>query len=252
MSDTKRWVFSVGNDARGMDDMSALQFQEMSEMFADRAAFYRLLSSLFFKEVTEKFLDTLQSQPLPTQDETLFGQGCRELKHYLVRKGPDARTDLAVDYARCFLAAGILEGDAACPYESIYTGEEPLIMQEARDQVRAIYISQGVNVDENLHLPEDHLSFELEFLAIMSDRAQKACLEQNATELQSNIAVQQAFIDEHVLNWLPSLDKNLQAVAREQFYPAILHMTQGYLQLDKDFLDEAKQALALDLASSGK
>lgn len=226
------------------------QYQELSELFADREAFYRLMSSLFFKEVSEELIGTLEGLPAPVDDGSLFAQGWRELKFYLARKGPDARTDLAVDYARAFLAAGVLEGTAACPFESIYTGEEPLIMQEARDDVRALFISQGVNVDEALHLPEDHLSFELEFLAIMSDRAVEACAQEDEATLVQNITLQHTFLRDHILNWLPLLEENLIAVARQKFYPAVLRITEGYAQLDEELLaDLLKEFDASDEAS---
>lgn len=214
--------------------------QELSQACKERADFYRLLASLYFKEVSEEFLEQM---PLLAGSEASgnekMDRGFKALRQYSVRKGPDPRTDLAVDYARVFLSAGIYEGDAANPYESIYTSEEGLIMQDARDEVRLIYLKQAINVNDELNLPEDHLSFELEFLAIMADRVQELLASSgDAGEVAANLGVQRAFIDEHLLNWLPMLAQRVKDCAEQPFYPAILDITQGFLEEDRALLEE--------------
>ncbi len=225
---------------------------EMKSALSERSAFYRFLSSIFFKEVTDELIDKLHAQVATVEDDgTLAGQGWRELRHYLSRKGPDPRTELAVDYARTFLAAGTVEGDAACPFESIYTSEEHLIMQDARDEVRLEYIRQGVNVDASLNLPEDHLSFELEFMAIMSDRAHTALVQDDAATARAALQVQRDFAQAHLLNWLPLLTEAVINTAHQEFYVAICHITQGFVEQDVELLDEMIGLLPDDSEASG-
>ena len=45
------------------------------------------------------------------------------------------RQELAVDFAGSILAAGSYEERRATPYESVFTSETGLLMQEARDDV---------------------------------------------------------------------------------------------------------------------
>lgn len=218
---------------------------EVAGSMSERAEFYRLLASLYFKEVSEEFIARLKGLPAELSDEAgLLGEGFKELRDYFARRGPDPRTDLAADYARIFLAAGMFEGDAGCPYESIYTSEEKLVMQEARDEVRAVYLAHSVNVNEELRLPEDHLSFELEFLAILSDRAAELAKARDMQGLVENLKTQVGFIDAHLLNWLEKLEERVIELARHRFYPAIMHITEGYLEQDRAFLSEACEALA--------
>lgn len=223
-----------------MDERLAEEFREA---FVQRAAFYRVLASIYFKEVTDEVIGRLDRMPVPDEaDAPALCAAMRELKRYLVRKGPDPRTDLAVDYARAFLAAGVYEGDAACPFESIYTSEERLIMQDARDEVRAVYLANGVNVDQGLHLPEDHLSFELEFMAIMSDRAAALLPGTGFTGdlegLARNLRTQRAFAQEHIANWLPAFEKQVVALTEQGFYPAVTHIAQAYVDDDVALLGE--------------
>lgn len=219
--------------------MDANAKQEYCQVLQQRADFYRLLSSLYFKEVTDEFIVTFGELPAPDpSDNALLNEGFTSLAKYLARKGPDPRTDLAVDYARVFLSAGVYEGVSANPYESIYTSEEGLIMQDARDQVRAIYISQGLGVDEAHNLPDDHISFELEFLALMSDKARKFVLEDDGCALEENLQVQHDFICTHLLNWLPCLAEKIDACAGKPFYPAVMRITRGFLEEDRSLLAE--------------
>lgn len=230
--------------------MAALSTREFIEILDERAEFYRFLANLYYREVNDDLIDRLSSLTLPEGEESsLFCQGYRQMKEYLVRRGPDPRTDLAVDYARVFLSAGTFEGEAAVPYESIYTSEDGLIMQEARDDVRRIYLEQGVNVDECLNMPEDHLSFELEFLALMSRRSSDLLAKGRHDELRSVFEMQIGFIEDHLENWLPILQDRIEGCAKLTFYPAVVKITRGYVQEDKMLLrDMIEEIQALSLA----
>lgn len=215
-------------------------YQEIVEISAERNSFYMLMYTLFYKEATEELISALETRAsnLTFEEESALASGWRELALCLKRKGPDPRTDFAVDYARCMLSAGIINGEAAVPFESIYTSKERLTHQEARDKVRAIYIANGVNVDQELNLPEDHLAFELEFLAIMADRARKLALAQDYDGLLVNLECQRSFIGDHLLNWISAFEENLVACALTKFYVALTHIVQGFLEQDVALLDE--------------
>lgn len=215
-------------------------YREIAEISEERNSFYMLMYALFYKEVTEDLIAALEARvrTLTFEEETALASGWHELAMCLARKGPDPRTDFAVDYARCMLSAGIINGEAAVPFESIYTSKERLTHQEARDKVRAIYIANGVNVDQELNLPEDHLAFELEFLAIMADRARELALAQDKEALLANLVCQRSFIGDHLLNWIGAFEENLVACALTKFYVAITHILQGFLEQDAALLDE--------------
>lgn len=220
-------------------------YQEIADISEERNSFYMLMYVLFYKEATEEQIAALEARAcaLTFEEESALAAGWRELALCLKRKGPDPRTDFAVDYARCMLSAGIINGEAAVPFESIYTSKERLTHQEARDKVRAIYIANGVTVDQELNLPEDHLAFELEFLAIMADRAHELALVEDHEGLLANLACQRSFIGDHILNWISAFEENLAACALTKFYVALTHIVQGFLEQDAILLDEAIELL---------
>ena len=143
---------------------------ELWAFFENAAAFYALLSSIFYLELTEEQIDGLAESGFAFPDDgSEVGDACAAMRRYLARRGPDARQDLAVDYARVFLAAGVYEGETAVPYESVYTSPEGILMQDSRDEVVRAYRRWGLAIPRDLNVPEDHLAFELEFMGRLSE-----------------------------------------------------------------------------------
>lgn len=217
---------------------SPLALAETRAFFENAAVFYPLLSSIFYLELTEEQIDGLAESGFAFPDDgSAMGDACARLRRYLARRGPSARQDLAVDYARIFLAAGVYEGETAVPYESVYTSPEGIMMQDARDDVVRVYRRNGLVIPQALQVPEDHLAFELEFMAHMSERiAQALGAEEDARPLMEE---QRRFIDEHLLNWIPALQRRVDAFAKLPFYPAMVAVTRCYLGENRAVIEEA-------------
>ncbi len=82
----------------------------------------------------------------------------RFMAGYLSNVWDGTLQELAVDYVRCFIGGGMDAFSAAYPYESVYTSPKRLMMQEARDEVLAIYRSQGFDKAEGWKESEDHVA----------------------------------------------------------------------------------------------
>ena len=138
-----------------------------------RAAFYRTLASFYFKELDQDGIDRLAASDLAAieADDALMRAGYADMAAYLARRDGGTRQELASDFACALLAAGSYEERRATPYESVFTSESGLLMQEARDDVYRLFCEQHLAVDEALRTPEDHLSFELEFMATQAEAA---------------------------------------------------------------------------------
>ena len=147
------------------------------------------------------------------------------------------RTDLAVDYAKVFLAAGIPQGGAAFPYESVYTSPDGLVMQEARDEVVRLYRAKGLGVEGAVE-PEDHIAFEFEFLVRLCCEGREAAQAGDAKALEASIEEQRAFLATHVLNWVPRFCEDVVRYANTEFYRAIALMTAGFAAMDAEVLDQ--------------
>ena len=195
---------------------------ELRTFFENAAAFYALLSNIFYLELTEEQIDGLAESGFAFPDDgSEVGDACAAMRRYLARRGPDARQDLAVDYARVFLAAGVYEGETAVPYESVYTSPEGILMQDSRDEVVREYRRWGLAIPRDLNVPEDDLAFELEFMghlrriadglgaegapATADDLGAEVGEGGFADDVRAMMQAQATFIDEHLLNWVPRL-----------------------------------------------
>ncbi len=187
-----------------------------------RCEMYRLLARLYRSEVDRALLERLKALSLPAAEGQL-GEGWALLGAWLKGCGDSALEDLAVDYAAAFLAAGSADGAAAIPCESVYTSKKKIYMQDAWEAVRAVYLQAGLGKAEGFSdLPEDHLALELEYMALLTE--------------QGDSAGALAFLDQHLLNWVPAFAGDIEKYADQDFYKAVGLITAGFLQGEREFL----------------
>lgn len=215
---------------------------ELLEYFDSTADVYQFLSQVFFKELNEQAIAELQDTEWPkdTGNEHL-DTGFAQIRRYFNLAAADKRTQLAVDYARIFLAAGVYTKETrnAIPYESVFTSDEHLMMGPARADCVARYSEDGFAVNPDLHEPEDHLAFQLEYLSVMNVRAADLARNKDSEGLKQNMARQLDFIALHQLNWLPELLAAAVDAAKTTFYTGMLHVALGTAEQARDMLLEA-------------
>jgi TorA maturation chaperone TorD len=208
---------------------------------------YRFLSQMLLRELNEEAIAALKQQEWPrdTGNDTL-DRGYAQVRRYFNFASSDVRGQLAVEYARVFLAAGVYTQDrmTAVPYESVFTGEEHIMMGDARDDVVRRFAADGFKVNPDLHEPEDHLSFELEYLAHMSARAAELVAAGDTEALAANVARQVEFMDKHVLNWVGELHDTAKEYAKTTFYTGMLLVVMGSVEQGRDVLAEVSAQLA--------
>ena len=81
-----------------------------------------------------------------------------------------------------------------------------------------------------MNVPEDHAGFELEFCALLCDRAAEALEKGDAEALRAVLAEQTSFIELHLLSWLPMLQARVDEWAELRFYPAFVRIVIGMLR----------------------
>ena len=114
-------------------------------------------------------------------------------------------------------------------------------MAGARDDVRAIYRAAGLEKDENLHIGDDHIALELEYMAEVARQAAEAARGGEALGGQlagGRLALQAAFLDSHLLNWVPRFSDAMERHAQTDFYRGLAHFLTGYLEDDRALLGE--------------
>lgn len=217
--------------------LTAPTAEELAAVHAGRARMYGLLGRLFRVEVDPLFLDQLRAMKFPAATgNDLMDTGYRALASYLSTANGATLTELAVDYVRAFIGHGIDAHSAAYPFESVYTSEKRLMMQGARDEVLAIYRSEGIDKRADWRDGEDHIALELEFMRVMALRTAAALEEGDEAGALRLEEVQRTFMADHLLRWVPTMMRDMRMFARTGLYVGLADLTEGFLREDADFL----------------
>lgn len=220
------------------DAIKANLFDLADDMEA-AASTYGLLARLYLEEPCEGFIEELRGIRFPASTGSDFvDKGYHLIATYLSRVGSAAQSELAADYCRTFIGNGTDSYAAAYPVESVHVGRKRLLMQAARDEVLAVYRAYGLQKSGYLKDGEDHIAYELEFMQFLADRCAAVLREGDEKQAESLIQAQLNFLDDHLLNWVGKLTKQMRHFAQTDFYQGASYLTFGYLKESRAALAE--------------
>jgi TorA maturation chaperone TorD len=214
--------------------------RELRAALTSRAGIYRMLSYLYYRELTDEQIVQLAATDVDalTGDDDLFAQGARQVVRYLRRRDSSTRQTLAADYASAILAAGHYKERCATPYESVFTSEEGLLMQDARDDVYRVFCAEHVKEPTGGHVPDDHLSFTLEFMARLCEQTADAFEIGDGAEVARLVGLQRTFCAEHLANWIDDYCDVLDGCAQTPFYQGVSKMTRGFVHMETRTIEQ--------------
>ncbi len=135
--------------------------------------------------------------------------------------------ELAADYASIYLNHNI----SASPEESVWLDEDSLMCQQSMFQVRSWYESHGLEIPDWRLRPDDHLVYELQFIAFLLNRdTQMETLDKTAT-----------FMDEHLLRWLGNFGERVLVRCDTPWFAGVAALTAAYCEELRDILAEVLQ-----------
>ena len=178
------------------------------------------------------FPDNLGMVPRDEAGEKIFA-AMRESVATLPQEPDGAFMDnLAADFAAIYLTGAF----DASPFESFWVSEEHLVCQEAMFELRALYAADGLAVPNWRMCPDDHLVFQLQFVARRLERV--ATLTQPdkphiANELWRSLAI---LLDYHLLRWLPDFASRVSCRCDTDFYAALLLLTDQWCAQLRDLI----------------
>ena len=213
--------------------------RELVDFMTRRARTYGLLARIFRVEVDGKLLEELRHLRFPTSTgNEHVDYGYRTMYNYLKGTWEDTLLDLARDYARTFIGHGNNGRSAAYPFESVHTSEKRLLMQDARDEVLAIYRANLLKKGEEWNDCEDHIALELEFMQVMSERTAKALKEGKEDEAVEMLKTQRAFVGQHLANWVPMFVSDIKYFSQTDLYIGAGELLLGFVQTEVEALDD--------------
>ena len=111
-------------------------------------------------------------------------------------------------------------------------------MQAARDEVLAIYHAYGLEKSGHLKDGEDHIAYELEFMQFLADKCAAMLRAGDEDQAEQLARAQLNFLDDHLLNWVGKLTKQMRHFARTDFYQGVSYLTFGFLKESRAALQD--------------
>ena len=212
-----------------------------------RAFAYDILKRAFLQEPSERFINLLTEgqivQAFPfSASKAALRKAINRIVLYL--KQPDAPSrkkweTLHWDYTRMFIGPGKVP---APPWESIYRDPDHLYFSQETQEVRNAYRMHNLLPKDLGHQPDDHLGLELDFLHKLCEAARDKAKMADETGLVEILKDQKAFLDEHLLRWVPDWARDVMKNAETDFYKGMAELLEAYLNLDVQIIEELLEA----------
>lgn len=232
-----------------MDEMSTGR-EEVRGALVDRAAFFRALAGYYFRPMTQEDIDNVDVVALfdaASQADGELAAGFDDMGRYLRKSNTGTREQLATDYTSAFGGAVTCHDRVAVPYASVFMDEDGRLNTGQRGEVYKAYKAHSFKVSADASMPEDHLSFLLSFMALLSDEALEALDSGDTARAASIIEESNSFERKHILAWFDSFAELANEILTTRFYRGLLRATKGYL-----LLDDAVVANMLEMLGDGK
>lgn len=142
--------------------------------------------------------------------------------------------EISQDYTRLFIGPHI----PAPIWESVWRDEENLLFGKDTLIVRDFYQKIGLAFEKNATEPDDHMALELEFMWVLNAGLLGAMQNSDYAMIQESCHLQQQFLAEHVLQWIPQTSEILEQAAQTTFYRLFARMLISFLPMDYQFLQE--------------
>lgn len=224
--------------------------EEAAGILDGHRTFYGMLARIYYSPLKEEEIVALRGAGLAgpgmpggeseasevSEGERLLGEGLATMAKGLAER-ENLRRDLNVDYTSAFYGVVQYKGKTATPYESVFRDAAGELYGEQRTEVFNALKRDALRLREGIDLPEDHLSFELQYLAILAGRAAEALRAGRLQDALAGMAKQRAFIDEHILSWIDDLADMAQKLLELDFYRGVLKATKGFLLVVRDELE---------------
>lgn len=216
----------------------------MKETNEERQILYSFLAGIFRKEADKTLLESIKKLDygqFDKSEENLIDKGFLLMEQVSGKMGVSMELNLARDYAKTFLGAGLGKGQGAYPYESYYTSPDRLLMQEARDKVMFAYGDEMLKRSDNFTEPEDHIAFELEFMAFLCGKTVNALENNNDQDAEKYLQKQKEFFTQHLSLWSDMFCDDVLRVSGEDFYKAAALILKGFIEEERQlFRSEVK------------
>jgi TorA maturation chaperone TorD len=205
----------------------SLGHDELAKSAMERSRLFGFLATIFRREPSAEFLCHLNTPELLV---SFTGAGIDLGDEFGTGKFADLAEDLAVEYTRLFLGPG----KHISPHESVQLKRgSGILWGPETSAVRHAYRAAGFDMGEAETDIPDHLSVELDFLALLAREESQAWEGQDHDRTAKFLQLQHSFISDHLGKWAARFCAKVKEEAEFSFYPAFADLLRGYLSGEK-------------------
>lgn len=216
---------------------------------AARANMYKFLSTAFLEPPSEALLAPLLADEFVGGLAEMFGEGVADDLRQFVRGFQGDYAALDQEFQDLFM---VPLGRYVTPYEAVYRDEreigdtrvQGLLMGPSTLAVKQLYREAGAAVSEDFKDLPDHIGLELACMEFLCRGEAQAWDQEDLDAVRRLRDFQRRLLQEHLLQWVPTLCRRIRERATGPLYRGIASLTEAYLA------DEAG-TLAAPVGTSG-
>lgn len=219
---------------------------DVMEEAQNRALVYRMLAQVFFAPLSSQQVEKLAVvdwKAVAEAEDVLLADGCNDVYRALRRLNTGTCDELAADYTAVFYGVTTHEGRSAMPYASLFAGNDGQVMGLPRGRMYRLLKSEQMRTARELDVPDDHLSFMLEFMAEQCDRAAQNLQRGDVRGASERFELLRTFVEEEVLGWFPEFQELSMRLVRTRFYRGVLKITGALLSNESGLCTASIEAL---------
>lgn len=219
---------------------------DIRSLLTARRLTYHILGSAFLHIPTQSQIDAFSKEnlfedfPLNLETES-FQAGIKQLTLWANQISPDNKaeilTQLKEDYDALFVGPDHLP---APPWESVYLTAERLTFGPPTLAVRKFFRRFGLEYGLKNTEPDDHFGLEMEFMAELIQRQNRALDLDRQEEAQELAQAQLTFLQDHLLKWADQFTADVIRHARTEYFQGMARIAIAYLNWDYHLLKNEK------------
>ncbi len=213
-----------------------------AELAQTRSKNYWFLAQFFLQRPDAQFIAGLQQAfegIAPDTDDATMQQLIHATDELAMR---DDSIAIEKEYTR--LLRGLEEGYGPPPhYESVYR-ENRLVGDTTADVIRCYQQAGFGDIDPDAG-PQDHIGVELKFMSLLCLQEYQAWQNHDAALAYEKMQLQQSFLQQHLMAWMPDFCQQLIEQSQHDFYTAIGRLTLDALSPEMELLDELSRELSV-------
>ena len=220
---------------------SILRPEELASSVREVSHLYGFLALVFREEISVELLRTLRT---PQMQQNLLEVGIELDESFLTQDEQTLLEALAVEYTALLLGPG----GHVNPHESVQADKDGYLWSERTAAVRDFIERAGVDYSENFSGIPDHISVELEFLAMLTRFEGEEWKAENIERAANCLEYEREFLTAHLGIWCTQFCEQIIEKAEVSLYRQVAGLLRDFVVSEVEDvpqrLDTAKQLQA--------